>query len=194
MTTQTILAAPPPTLVTGFEGMESVALLRACLRKLQCWDMSSIQSELARSIPLSLDALHIRFVNQFCSLSPVSMPVPRAHVSAHSPLEDARQSATAQSATLSLPSPDKLPKWLFLGFRSPSALLYGGQYEQASACMRELTWHPTMRIAYPDCELLSERAMDRHLPLDGDYDALPTPRCHKTAASSPERPDPLSTF
>lgn len=52
---QAILAAAPPTLVTGYEGMESVALVVACIRKLQCWDNSSIQDELGRAIQLVRD-------------------------------------------------------------------------------------------------------------------------------------------
>ena len=52
---QAILAAAPPVLVTGYEGMESVALVVACIRKVQCWDNSSIQDELGRAIQLVRD-------------------------------------------------------------------------------------------------------------------------------------------
>lgn len=42
------MAAPKPVLIHGFDNIETAAMLVACLRKLQCWDMSSIQDELER--------------------------------------------------------------------------------------------------------------------------------------------------
>ena len=43
-----VLVAPKPMLIAGFDGIETAALLVACLRKLQCHSESSVAEELAR--------------------------------------------------------------------------------------------------------------------------------------------------
>lgn len=43
-----ILEAPKPVLISGYDGIETGALVVACLRKLQCWDTEAIIQELGR--------------------------------------------------------------------------------------------------------------------------------------------------
>lgn len=43
-----LLEAPKPILVSGYDGIETGALVVACLRKLQCWDTDAILQELGR--------------------------------------------------------------------------------------------------------------------------------------------------
>ena len=143
--------------------------------------------------------MHIRFINQFCSLTPLTVrPVTNGmhgkQSRSMSPPHNRTPTGVAHSATLILPPLRQLPKWLWYGYRSPSALLYGSQYQQSVATLRELTWHPTMRIAYSDHHLAEDlhRALDGHLLLDADYDALPTPRCSTSGNATPEKPDPLA--
>ena len=45
-----ILEAPKPILISGYDGVETGALVVSCLRKLQCWDMDAIINELGRLV------------------------------------------------------------------------------------------------------------------------------------------------
>jgi len=179
-----VIAAKAPILISGFNDVDSAALLIACLRKLQCWDMTSIQDEMGRSIQLSLDALHLRFVNQFCSLTPTCT---NACYENGARDQDKVKSSDPACSAFVLPRWQDLPDWLWYGYRSPSALLYGHEYMRSDLSTRELTWHPTMRITY------------RRLPFrpprfnltDDESDPLPTPRC-RSSATSPERGNPFN--
>ena len=185
-----ILEAPKPVLISGYDGIETGALIVACLRKLQCWENDAILHELGRSVQhtanrilaeavcrccqLSLDALHLHFVNNFCSLKPpTGGPSAKALSTVHATPHDAE-------ATLVLPS--DLPDWLWIGHDSPSSLLHGIPEEQRRTQSKEsdLLWHPTMRIRQGSAaRSISRRSLRMHWldnEEDSDQDRVSTPR------------------
>lgn len=184
---QFVLGAPTPLLIAGFDGIESVALLVACLRKLQCWDFSSIQAELQRSLTTDVDAIHIRFIHEFCSLAPLTVSGALKSKIKHDRDETGKKEKQDESsqAILSLPSASEIPDWLWYGFKSPSALLFGGDYDRDDLTEREMNWHPNMRIVFkPE----KNQTQSTGAPADADedeHDPLPTPRCTSSANSPP---------
>ncbi|KAK9893354.1 hypothetical protein P389DRAFT_198924 [Cystobasidium minutum MCA 4210] len=143
-----ILKAPKPLLLSGFDNIETCGLVIACLRKLQCWDMSSIEDELQRYLPVSLEPTHLRFINQFCaSIPPAYLAGLPEHIQkSYAHLINASSHPSTANKVLHLPSSAHLPDWLWCGCSSPAELL---QVDDDDPVSPGTTWHPTMYISIP---------------------------------------------
>lgn len=147
--------------------------------------MSSIQDELSRAVSVSLDAVHLRFVNQFCaSLPPTYLLGYPLHVQrSFEHLDDTSESS---HLVLQLPPLSQIPSWLWFGCTSPAELL---GYANATLSTSGETFHPTMHIrieAEEASAIESLSACNAEIEAD-EHEHLPTPRCTSLQVS-PERP------
>lgn len=139
----------------------------------------------------------MRFIGQFCTLGPMtaSSCLDPSGTNLLPPSNGTQNNRSP--ATLLLPPRTKIPDWLWYGHRSPSALLYGSEYDRDDLTLREVTWHPNMRIAYAAhaphhrhksnrLRRMSNDASDEDVDMEDEHDLLPTPRCN-SSATSPNR-------
>ena len=128
----------------------------------------------------------MRFINQFCSLTPLTASAClQREARASFPTQSFGMPIELQPATLVLPPPHQIPSWLWYGYKSPSALLYGEEYDRDDLKPREMAWHPSMRITYSVADYQRDAKGEEENALENDdNDPLPTPRCNTWAAAS----------
>lgn len=108
--------------------------------------MSSIEDELQRYIAVSLEATHLRFVNQFCaSIPPAYLAGLPEHIQrSYAHLINASNNPATTNKVLHLPSSQAMPHWLWYGASCPAELLDAPDEQAVSP---GTTWHPTMYIS-----------------------------------------------
>jgi hypothetical protein len=159
--------------------------------------MSSIEDELQRFISVSLDAMHLRFVNQFCaSIPPDYLAAYPEHVQrayAHFTINPSSQSASI----LQLPDLSQIADWLWYSASSPMELL--GEDAEEVLLDGDKLWHPTMHLSVPSGWQQAYEQRGR-TPVSGsarnwlsgssDQDAedLQTPRCASAELSREVEP------
>lgn len=108
--------------------------------------MSSIEDELQRFIAVSLEATHLRFVNNFCaSIPPAYLEGLPEHIRrSYAHLVQATIGSAPADIVLNLPTSDQIPSWLWCGSKTPAELLDAEDEVPASP---GTTWHPSMHIS-----------------------------------------------